>query len=232
VKRLYEHRLAITVIALAAFAVLMAVGPARDAIAFIAERAEPLIAARPVAGAVLFVILAVLSAMLSFVSSVALVPVAVGAWGPAIAALLLWAGWFIGGIGTYHVGRYLGQPVARRLVSARRLARYKRLISRQTPFLRALAVMITMPSDIAGYAFGVLGYPRRLFVPALAIAEVPYALVAAYLGDALLGARPWIALLIVAAVAAIIAGGRWRSLRQIRSRNRRRRMLIRRAASA
>lgn len=204
--RIFAHRLAITVVALSALAVLIATAPAREAIAFLIERAGPVIEAHPVAGALTFVALAVVSATMTFVSSIALVPIAIGAWGPATAAILLWVGWFIGGNLAYALGFHLGRPIVGRLASPARLAQYEHRVSRDAPFLTALVVMLTMPSDVAGYLFGILGYPRRRFIPALALSEIPYAVLAAYVGDAVLGDRPWIpAALMIVGVSLTLA---------------------------
>ena len=51
----------------------------------------------PVPGAVVFVLMSALSAMLMFFSSVLLVPIGIQAWGEAGCFLLLWAGWRRGG---------------------------------------------------------------------------------------------------------------------------------------
>ena len=62
--------------------------------------AEPMIAAHPVLGAVVFVLLSAVSAMLAFFSSALLVPAAVFAWGNTLAVGLLWLGWLLGGMFT------------------------------------------------------------------------------------------------------------------------------------
>ena len=76
-----------------------------------------LIQRRPALGMAAFVVLAAVSAMVAFVSSAVLVPVAVHVWGAPLCALLLWLGWFLGGVAAYAVGRYLGRPIVERLVS-------------------------------------------------------------------------------------------------------------------
>ena len=143
-------------------------------------------------GAVLFVGLAALSAVLVFFSGVLLVPVGVQTWGEAGCFLLLWCGWVLGGLVTYSVGRHLGRPFVRRLLSAGAVARYEALIPAGGSFLTATLVQLAFPSDISGYFFGLLGYQARVYLGALVFAELPYALGTVYLGAAFLQRQYWL----------------------------------------
>jgi uncharacterized membrane protein YdjX (TVP38/TMEM64 family) len=122
------------------------------------------------------------SALLAFFSSALLVPVAVYAWGPATCVLLLWGGWLVGGVTAYAVGRYLGRPVVLALLPAATLGRYERWVRSGAGFLPIFLLQLTVPSDVAGYLFGMVRCRFRVFLPALAAAEIPYALGAVYLG--------------------------------------------------
>lgn len=123
-----------------------------------------------------------MSALLAFFSSALLVPVAVYAWGPATCVLLLWGGWLLGGVTAYGVGRYLGRPVVLALLPAATLARYERWVQSGAGFLPIFLLQLAVPSDVAGYLFGMVRCRFRVFLPALAAAEIPYALGAVYLG--------------------------------------------------
>lgn len=146
------------------------------------DSAAELIRQRPAAGMVAFVLLAGLSAMLAFVSSAMLIPVAVHIWGPAVSAVLLWLGWFAGGLAAYAVGRYLGRPIVERLVRREKIERYERWARSGLHLLPILLIQLAIPSDVVGYLFGLVRCRLRVFVAALAIAEVPYAVGAVYLG--------------------------------------------------
>lgn len=170
--------------------------------------AEPTIAAHPVWGAVVFTALTALGAILVFVSSWVLVPLGVQAWGPLGCFALLWTGWFIGGVVTYSIGRYLGRPMVRRLLPAQVIARYERRIPPDGAFLPTLLVSVSIPSDIAGYFFGLLRYPPRVYFTALAIAELPYGLGAVFIGDALIQRR-FTLLLAIAGASALLLMAVW-----------------------
>jgi uncharacterized membrane protein YdjX (TVP38/TMEM64 family) len=146
--------------------------------------AEPVIATSPVFGAVIFVLLAALSAMLVFFSGLLLVPIGIEAWGPLVCFLLLWSGWFLGGVITYSIGRRFGRPAVLRMLSEEKMARYENRIPQASSFAAALLTQLVLPSDISGYFFGLLGYRARVYLGSLALAELPYALATVYLGTA------------------------------------------------
>ena len=167
------------------------------------DLAAPIIAAHPVWGAVVFTAISALGAILVFVSSWLLVPLGVQAWGPVGCFLLLWAGWFVGGIVTYSVGRYLGRPMVRRLLPEPVITRYEGHIPVGGRFLPALLVTVSVPSDIAGDVFGLVKYPAGVYLGALAIGEIPYGLAAVFLTDAFLQRK--MSLLLILAGAAGLA---------------------------
>jgi len=167
--------------------------------------AEPVIATSPVLGVVIFVLLAALSAMLVFFSGLLLVPIGIDAWGPLVCFLLLWSGWFLGGVITYSIGRHFGRPAVLRMLSEDKMARYENRIPQASSFAAALLTQLVLPSDISGYFFGLLGYRARVYLGSLALAELPYALATVYLGTAFME-RQYQLLLAVAALGLLVFG--------------------------
>ena len=159
------------------------------ALAWGLAKTEPVIAEHPFWGASLFVLLSALSAMLAFFSSAVLVPVAIHAWGKLACAFLLWLGWLLGGACAYGIARSWGRPVVRRLTSAKGLARYEERISRHTPLGLVFLFQLAVPSEIPGYVLGLARYGLRRYLAILALAELPYAVGTAYLGESLLEQR-------------------------------------------
>jgi uncharacterized membrane protein YdjX (TVP38/TMEM64 family) len=172
--------------------------------------AAPVFAREPVLGAVLFVALAALSAVLVFFSGVILVPVGIHTWGRAGCVLLLWSGWVLGGLVTYAIGRRFGRPFVRRLLSAGAVRRYEALVPEEGSLLTATLVQMALPSDVAGYFFGLLGYRARIYLGALAFAELPYALGAVFLGSAFIERQYWLLISAAAIAAVAFAWGRLR----------------------
>ncbi|NOK16812.1 TVP38/TMEM64 family protein [Corallococcus carmarthensis] len=168
------------------------------------DAAAPVISAHPFWGAVLFVLLSALSAMLAFFSSALLLPVALDAWGKSVCALLLWAGWMLGGACAYGIARAWGRPILRRLTSPRLLAHYEERISRHASFGLVLLFQLAVPSEIPGYVLGLARYGLRRYLLVLALAELPYAVGTVYLGASFLEQR--ITVLLGLGAAGILFG--------------------------
>lgn len=148
--------------------------------------AEEIVGNHPRLGMVAFVVLAGLSAILAFFSSAIVVPIGVKAWGQGTTFVLLWLGWLLGGAATYAIGRYLGRPVMRLMVSEERVAYYERRISKRARFPMIVLFQLALPSEIPGYVLGTVRYRFFTYLCALAVAELPFALGAVYLGVTLL----------------------------------------------
>lgn len=164
--------------------------------------AEAIIAAHPIWGASLFVLLSALSAMLAFLSTAVIVPVAVYTWGEPLSLLLLWTGWALGGICSYGIGRSLGRQVVTALTSGAALA-YGDQISRKAPFGLVFLFQLGLPSEIPGYVLGLVRYQFSKYVLALGLAELPYAVATVYLGASILERRIPVLLGLGAAVALL-----------------------------
>jgi len=170
--------------------------------------AEPVIAQHRVLGALIFMGLAALSAMLVFFSGVLLVPIGVQTWGETGCFLLLWVGWCLGGLVTYAIGRRLKRPAVRLMLPNGVIDRYENRIPEGGSFVTAVLVQLAVPSDVSGYFFGLLGYPLRVYLGALMLTEIPYALGTVFLGNAFMQ-KQYVLLLSAAAVALVVLGVAW-----------------------
>ncbi|MEZ0332785.1 MAG: TVP38/TMEM64 family protein [Gemmatimonadales bacterium] len=184
---------------------LLAARPAHEWLLDRFADAELVIRQQPIAGSVLFVLLAAISAMIAFVSSAVLIPVAIYVWGPTLCFVLLWLGWFLGGLVAYAIGRYLGRPAVCRLVRPDALERQERWARSGGKSLAAiLLIQLAIPSDLAGYVFGLIRCPLRTFIVALAVVEIPYALGAVFLGMSFVERR-LVPLVIVGVAGAVLS---------------------------
>jgi uncharacterized membrane protein YdjX (TVP38/TMEM64 family) len=164
-------------------ALLLSVDEAYDSLQRTLSAAEPLIAGHPYLGAVAFVLLAAISAVLAFFSSALLLPAAVYAWGTAVTLVLLWLGWLLGGIGTYALGRVLHRPRLTAQEAPGQFDFYRQRVPGEVSFALVLLLYLALPSEIPGYLCGYLGVRLRTYVAALALAELPYAVGAVLLAD-------------------------------------------------
>ena len=147
---------------------------------------EAAISEAPFLGMLLFVLLAMLSAMVAFFSSALLAPIAVFAWGKLTCLVLLWLGWLLGGIVSFCIGRFLGRSVAAMFIGEEKLAGWEQQVSEHTRFIHVLLFQAAVPSEIPGYVLGILRYRFLLYLAALAITELPYAIAVVYLGESFL----------------------------------------------
>lgn len=182
------------------------------------EAARRSIEVYPVLGPIVFVGLAALSAMAGFVSSAVLVPAAVYAWGAALTALYLWIGWMLGGIVAYSIAATIGRPAVRWFVPNSVLAKYQQLLEKRPAFSVVLLFQLSLPSEIPGYLLGLAGYPVAVYLAALAIAELPWAVGTVLLGVSFVerDTGMLVALIVIAAVSLVVLA---RELRARRAAN-------------
>ena len=180
----------------AAAALLLSIEPLHDALLRLLAVAEPLIAAHPVAGMLVFVLLSALSAMVAFFSAALLVPVAVYSWGQAVTMLLLWLGWLLGGLCAYAMGRALGRPLLATIGATRLLAFYRERLPATLPFALVLLLQLALPSEIPGYLFGLLQVRARVYLAALALAEIPFVVGTVLVGESVVEQRGGMLLLL------------------------------------
>ena len=166
---------------------------------------ENLIAQAPLLGMLAFLLLAMLSAMVAFFSSALLAPIAIYTWGKAGCFALLWGGWFLGGIVSYCIGRYLGRSVASGIIGDEKIAAWENQVSEHTRFIHVLFFQAVVPSEIPGYVLGMLRYRFLLYLAALGITELPYAVATVYLGESFLRGESAVVILVGIGAIALAA---------------------------
>ena len=165
---------------------------------------EGAISHAPLFGMIVFVLLAMISAMVAFFSSAVLAPVAIYAWGKGTCFALLWLGWLLGGIASFCIGRFLGRSVASTIVGEERIAHWESQIGARTRFVHILLFQAVVPSDIPGYVLGILRYRFVLYLTALAVTEIPYAIATVYLGESFLKGESMIFLALGIGVVIVV----------------------------
>lgn len=183
------RRVLALVILIAALAVVMSSDTLHSALLGVFEDAKVIILRYPVAGAVLFILLSALSAMVAFMSSAILIPVALVVWGRNLVFVFLWVGWILGGVCSYLLARHLGRPAVTRLFSRNAVTRTEAWAGPQTGFGLVLLFQLAVPSEIPGFVLGLARYPLSRYLAALTIAELPFAIGAIYLGAGFLERR-------------------------------------------
>jgi len=160
----------------------------------------------PLAGAALFVAFAAVSATLAFVSVAVVVPVAVFTWGEPLSMLLLWAGWILGGMCSYGIGRWLGRAALRWLTAEAALRWLEDRVQRTAPFGLVLLFQLALPSEIPGYVLGLVRYSFPKYLLALGLAELPYAVITVYVGAGFVERRSGVVLSLGLVLVALSLG--------------------------
>jgi len=182
----YKRRAAVLVVLLIGIVVVASLDATYDAVHALIAWADGIVAAHAIAGAVVFIALSALSAMLAFFSTALVVPVAVDAWGKLVTVAFLWIGWLTGGTLSYCIGRFLGRRVVRWFISDEKLRPYQARLSGVVSFRHIVLFQFALPSEIPGYVLGLVAYPFRTYIGALAIVELPFAIGSVYLGQSFL----------------------------------------------
>jgi uncharacterized membrane protein YdjX (TVP38/TMEM64 family) len=165
---------------------------------------EGIISQAPLLGMLVFVLLAMISAMVAFFSSAVVAPVAIYAWGKLGTFALLWLGWLLGGILSFCIGRYLGRSFVNMIINEDKIDGWERELGERARFSHILLFQAAVPSEIPGYVLGILRYRFLLYLAALAITELPYALATVYLGESFLEGESTV--FVVLGLAVVILG--------------------------
>lgn len=184
-----RRRLALLAAALAGTVGLAATDASHAFVTRLVAAVEGIAGAHPVLGGGVFVLLAALSAMLFFLSSTLLVPVGVMAWGAPTCALLLWTGWWLGGLASFAIGWRWGRRVAGWFVPPERLAPYEARAAAGASFGLIVLFQLALPSEVPGYVLGTVHASPARYLAALALAELPYAVGTVLLGAGFLDRR-------------------------------------------
>ena len=211
---LREHRARAVLLLLMAVAIgaLAATEPLHRVVVSVVDSVGRMVTDHALAGAMSYVLLSALAAMVVFVSTAVITPVAVEAFGLLPALLLLWLGWILGGVTAYAVGRFLGPRVAAWFIPAARLHDYEAKGAALVTFRHVLLFQLCAPSEIPGYVLGIAGCRFGRFLAGMALGELPYALGAVYLGESFLQ-RNYLALVVIAVAGVALS---WLALRWVR----------------
>lgn len=149
---------------------------------------ESAIVAYPIAGPLVFILVAAASALLAFLSVAVVVPVAAFVWGAPLTIFYLWLGWVIGGVCGYAIGRVAGRSLLTWL-SPKASLRFEQFLERDGSFVLALLLQLSLPSELLGYALGSMRYRFAAYLAVVALGEAPFAIGAVVLGESFLAGR-------------------------------------------
>ncbi len=180
------RRIVILVIVLVAVFLVARSDTIHHAVLDVLGEAEELMHEYPRSGMLLFVVLAAFSAMLTFFSSTALVPIGVYVWGPTTTMLLLLIGGVSGGTAGYWASHTWGRRLVKRIFPSARFRRYETFFRNSARWRTILLFRVALQSELPSYVLGLVRYPFKKYLPIMILGELPYVVLVVYLGEKLL----------------------------------------------
>ncbi len=137
---------------------------------------------------IIFLFIAIASALLSPLTNVPLIPIAVALCGTVITIALLLAGWIIGDIIAYYIGKCIGRPIIRYIISAERFDKLINAVKKHTRFHVLLLLRIVLPTEL-GYVFGVIRYQFWKYLILTSLANITFVFITVYASKAILDGK-------------------------------------------
>ncbi|MDP3740859.1 MAG: VTT domain-containing protein [bacterium] len=139
-------------------------------------------------------------------SSIPLVPFVVPIWGKWLTLLFVVAGWMLGSIVTYAIGRYALRGLLARFVAFEKIEKYQKDLPDKQEFLIVLLFrIISSPTDLAGYILGSIRYHFGKYLLITLIAETLLAFVTVFASQSFIDRRPVHVILWIAISALVVA---------------------------
>jgi uncharacterized membrane protein YdjX (TVP38/TMEM64 family) len=140
----------------------------------------------PVFAIIFFIIATMFAALIAVVGVAPLVPTAVLLWGEPTAIVLITFGWMLGDLLMYRFGVLSIKPIFQDTPFYQKVREVKKTVTPHTAFIGVLLLRLALPSEILGYALGVMRYHFLSYFLTALIAELILAVLLVYASSALL----------------------------------------------
>lgn len=134
-----------------------------------------------VEGMIVYVAITIVAVVIAPVSTLPLLPVAVGLWGSLSAALLSIFGWTVGAVVAFFLARRFGRPIIHRFVDLRNLEQFEKALPEEHIFWSLVFLRMALPVDVLSYAVGLftkISFPTYFSSTVFGI--LPFAFVFSY----------------------------------------------------
>lgn len=137
-----------------------------------------------VLGMLIYTTVSGIAVVVAPVSTLPLIPLAVGMWGWVITGALSIIGWTIGSQIAFYLARRYGKNLVQRFVSLERFNAFEKRLSTNNLFWTVVLLRMTVPVDILSYALGLFSnMTSRSYFLATVIGITPFAFIFSYLGS-------------------------------------------------
>lgn len=135
-------------------------------------------------GMLIYTIVSGVAVVLAPVSTLPLIPLAVGMWGWFITGVLSIIGWTIGSQIAFSIARRYGKEFVQKFISLERFSAFEKRLSSNNLFWTVVLLRMTVPVDVLSYALGLFSnMTSRSYFLATAIGITPFAFIFSYLGS-------------------------------------------------
>jgi uncharacterized membrane protein YdjX (TVP38/TMEM64 family) len=147
-----------------------------------AESLKQFIDHHTIQGAIVYITLNILDAVIAPGATLPLIPIAARAWGHVLAALITTAGWTAGSLIAFYIARRWGSPLVKKLTSMERVRRLRPYIPKH-PFWSVVLLRLVMPMDVISYVLGLFTEMSwASYGLATALGLTPSAFILTYIG--------------------------------------------------
>ncbi len=115
---------------------------------------ERVINARGIGGMGFYILITVGAVVLTPISTLPLLPIAVTLWGSFLAAILSIVGWMVGSMIAFGLARHYGHPLIKRIRFFSQIEEFERDIPKKYLFWSVFLSRIFLPVDVLSYAIG------------------------------------------------------------------------------
>lgn len=137
-----------------------------------------------VLGMLTYTVMSSVAVVVAPVSTLPLIPLAVGMWGWVVTGVLSIIGWTIGSQIAFFLARRYGKNLVQRLVSLERFTDFEKKFSTKNLFWTVILLRMTVPVDVLSYALGLFSnMTSRSYFIATIIGITPFAFIFSYLGS-------------------------------------------------
>jgi len=132
----------------------------------------------------LFLIIVILSIVITPLSSVPLFPLASGLWGWPIAAVIGIIGWTIGAVTAFTLARRYGIALVEKIIPVSRIHQFEKKFPQEHVFWTVVFLRMIIPVDGLSYFLGLFSkISTRAYILATLIGVIPFSFAIAYLGS-------------------------------------------------
>jgi uncharacterized membrane protein YdjX (TVP38/TMEM64 family) len=137
-----------------------------------------------VLGMLIYTVVSGVAVVVAPVSTLPLIPLAVGIWGWFITGVLSIIGWTIGSQIAFYLARGYGKNLVKKFASLERFTDFEKRFSTKNLFWTIVLLRMTVPVDVLSYALGLFSHmTSRSYFLATIIGITPFAFIFSYLGS-------------------------------------------------